>query len=336
MDDQVLRLRDVRKVFGGGRRVAGTAAVDGVSLQVAPGESVALVGESGCGKSTLARIALGLVEPSAGTVEFGGRPVAGFERAERRAFDRAVQIVFQDPSSGMNPRKTVYDIVRAPVLLHRVVGRGQVREYVEEVLERVGLAPAARYIDLYPHQISGGQRQRVLIARAVALRPAVIVGDEPVSALDVSVRAQILELLKQLQREDGLGYLLITHDLAVVRSVADRVLVMYLGRIVEEGTVEEVFTDPQHPYTKALLASTPVPDPSAAGALDEFIPEGEALTSRNMSGGCPFEPRCVQRTPECVDTFPEHRAVAANPTHRAACLHARRPAPALLPTPTPQ
>jgi oligopeptide transport system ATP-binding protein len=300
-----------------GRRRSHFRAVDDVSFVVEQGETVALVGESGCGKSTTARMALGLIEPTSGAVTFNGQNMAGIGGESGKAIRRQVQMIFQDPSGGVNPRKTVFRILRDPLLFHGLASKENVRDVATNLLERVGLTPAAVFLDRYPHQISGGQRQRIVIARAISLQPSIVVADEPVSALDVSIRAQVLELLKELQRDLGIGYLLITHDLAVVRSVAHRVAVMYLGRIVETGPVEQIFASPQHPYTRGLLAATPSPNPVLARARRQDLVLGEVLTARNHAGGCSFQPRCPVAVEPCLKEDPVLITVGVGRT--AAC-----------------
>ncbi len=260
----LLELTGLRKEFGGAR---GHVAVDDVSLTVEEGETLALVGESGCGKTTLTRLLLRLTEPTAGTVRFDGRDLAGLSAAELRRVRREMQVVLQDPYSSMNPRLRVADIVAEPLVTHDPAARGRrgrarTRERVGELLESVGLDAGVQ--DRYPHEFSGGQRQRVSIARALALQPRLVVLDEPTSALDVSVQARILELLAELQERLGLTYVFVSHNLAVVRRMADRVAVMRAGRLVEVGTAAEVFGAPRHPYTRQLLDAVPVPDPHRA------------------------------------------------------------------------
>ncbi len=292
-------------------------ALDDVCLEIGPGETLALVGESGSGKTTTGRLILRLIEPTAGTVRFDGRDIFSLRGDELRRFRKDVQVIFQDPRASLNPRKTVLSILRDPLLLHGLAPRKGMRASVAESLERVGLSPAYRFLDRNPLEFSGGQLQRICIARAVSLHPRLIVADEAVSALDISVRAQILQLLEQLQRESGLSYLFITHDLAVVRSIANRVAVMYLGQIVEMGQVEDVFAQPAHPYTRALLSAAPVPKPRQARQRERIVLHGEIPSSVSPPAGCRFHTRCPLAMPICESVAPTWQALAA--THQVAC-----------------
>ncbi len=284
---------------GGGRR-RWLRAVDGVDLAVYPGEVLALVGESGCGKSTLARLLLRLERPTAGVVRYEGRDLWGFGPREVARFRREVQLIFQDPYASLDPRLTVGEIVGEGLVIHGLARGAALRRRVGELLEQVGLPPEAW--GAYPHEFSGGQRQRVGIARALAVEPRVLVADEPVSALDVSVQAQVLNLLQELRVARGLTYLLISHDLRLVDHLADRVAVMYLGRLVELGPVAAVFEAPLHPYTAALRAAVPVPDPARATPPREL--GGDPPSPLEPPGGCPFHPRCPAAFGPCAGEAP--------------------------------
>jgi len=320
--DVLLEVRDLVKhfavgggMFGGGR---GTVrAVDGVSFTLRRGETLGLVGESGCGKTTTGRCILQLERPTSGQVIFEGRDLAALSDAELRPLRRRAQVIFQDPYASLNPRMTVGQILAEPLAVHGLVpDREGRRKRVRDLLTRVGLLP--QHADRYPHQMSGGQRQRVGIARALAVEPALIVCDEPVSALDVSIQAQIINLLEDLQAELGLTYLFIAHDLAVVRHISDRVAVMYLGRIVEITDRVELYANPLHPYTKALLAAVPIPDPALEAQRVRTVLMGEVPSPLNPPAGCVFHPRCSIAVDRCRSELPPLREVT--PGHWAACL----------------
>jgi oligopeptide/dipeptide ABC transporter ATP-binding protein len=309
--DEVVRHFPVRDALG--RRRGAVRAVDGVSLTVAEGEVLAVVGESGCGKSTLGRVALRLEEPDAGSVRFAGIELREMTAAALRKQRRYMQMIFQDPYASLDPRMTVGQAVAEPLRLHGVVPRAGERARVQELLARVGLRP--EHADRWPHEFSGGQRQRIAIARALASGPRLIVGDEPVSALDVSVQAQVINLLQDLIREFRLAFMLISHDLAVVRHVADRVVVMYLGQIVEEGPAAQLFARPRHPYTRALLAS--VPGVGVKGAPLQ----GDLPSPISPPAACRFHTRCPYVQAICREQAPPlvAGATATTPAHRAAC-----------------
>lgn len=272
-------------------------AVDGVSFEIRPGEILGLVGESGCGKTTTGRAVLRLVEPTAGRVMFEGRDITSLKESELRALRPRMQLIFQDPHAAMNPTMTIGQSIQDPLLIHEHLEEAEAKERTLQVMEEVGLTPAADLFDKYPSDVSGGQKQRAVIARAIILRPSLIVADEPVAMLDMSVRARILELLLDLKRTHGLTYLLITHDLATAKFMCDRIAIMYLGRIVETGPARAIYTDPKHPYTRALIAAIPVPDPGHPRTVT--LPRGEVPDAIRPPGGCRFHPRCPAAMPTC-------------------------------------
>ncbi|MBP0493456.1 ABC transporter ATP-binding protein [Pararoseomonas indoligenes] len=295
------------------RQVGAVRAVDGVSFTLHRGETLALVGESGCGKSTTARVVMRLIEPTGGDIIFKGQNVTNVAGAKLRALRRHLQIVFQDPYASLNPRLTVADTIAEPMAVHGIGDAASRKARVQELLRLTGLR--AFHADRYPHEFSGGQRQRIGIARALAVEPEVMVLDEPVSALDVSIQAQVVNLLGDLQQRLGLSYLFIAHDLAVVKHVADRVAVMYLGRIVEVAGKRELFSNPRHPYTRALLAAIPRPDPSRRGAVTPL--GGDLPSPLNIPPGCRFHTRCPVAQAVCREQDPPLREIA--PGHTAAC-----------------
>jgi oligopeptide/dipeptide ABC transporter ATP-binding protein len=314
----VLEVRDLKKYFpirkGLLQRAGGTVfAVDGVSFTIAMGETLGLVGESGCGKSTVGRTVLRLIEPTAGSIWIAGRDITTLSKSELRPYRRQMQIIFQDPFSSLDPRMSAGDIVAEPLRVHGVGSGAEVRAKVATLFERVGLRRAQ--MDNYPHQFSGGQRQRIGIARALALQPKLIIGDEPVSALDVSIQAQVLNLMMDLQKELGLTYLFISHNLAVVEHISHRIAVMYLGRIVEYTDKRTLFTRAQHPYTEQLLLAVPVPDPRVK--RQKRMLQGDVPSPINPPSGCHFHTRCPYAVDRCRAEAPALREV--KPGHWVAC-----------------
>jgi oligopeptide transport system ATP-binding protein len=306
------------------REVARVRAVDGVSLTIHEGETLGLVGESGCGKSTLCRAILQLTAPTSGSVMFDGAELVGRSRRDLRPVRRHIQMVFQDPYASLNPRKRVGQLIGDGLELHGLAGGSDVKRRVQELLDRVGLRP--EHYNRYPHEFSGGQRQRIGIARALAMQPKLIIADEPVSALDVSVQAQIVNLLEDLQDEFGLSYLFVAHDLGVVRHVSDRVAVMYLGKVVETASADELYGTPVHPYSNALLSAVPIPDPLRNAARERLVLEGDVPSPVNPPSGCRFHTRCPWATEVCSGEEPA--LVAHRAEHLAACYHPRNVAEA--------
>jgi peptide/nickel transport system ATP-binding protein/oligopeptide transport system ATP-binding protein len=314
----LLDVTDLRKTFPAHTGLLGNVidrvhAVDGVSFGIAQSRTLGLVGESGCGKSTVGRAILRLIEPSSGTVRFQGNDITSLSAKELRALRRRMQIIFQDPYSSLNPRKRAGEIVAEPLMVHGIAKAAERRDMVASLFAKVGLQ--SRQMSLYPHQFSGGQRQRISIARALSLGPSFIVADEPVSALDVSVQAQVINLLMDLQAQDGLSYLFISHNLAVVEHVSHDVAVMYLGRIVEHTDKATIFARPLHPYTRALMAAVPVPDPLLR--RDKKHVMGDVPSPIHRPSGCHFHPRCPLAETRCRTEDPELREV--HPGHRVAC-----------------
>jgi oligopeptide transport system ATP-binding protein len=322
---EILRVTDLVKHFPikGGvfmRQVAAVKAVDGISFHVNEGETLGLVGESGCGKSTTARLVLQLIQPTSGSVVYKGQELTTLPKDDLRPLRRDLQIVFQDPYASLNPRMTIGNIIREPLEIHGIGDANEQKERVKELLKTVGLNP--EHVDRYPHEFSGGQRQRIGFARALATQPRVVICDEPVSALDVSIQAQMINLLEDLQDEFGLTYVFIAHDLGVVRHISDRVAVMYLGKIVETAPVSRLYEYPNHPYTQSLLSAVPVPDPKIQRARKRIILEGDVPSPINPPSGCRFHTRCpIAQFPICAEQDPELREVA--PEQFAACHFAK-------------
>jgi oligopeptide/dipeptide ABC transporter ATP-binding protein len=321
VEDLVVTYRVPRGIVGALRREPRLTAraVDGVSFSLRKGEMIALVGESGCGKTTTAQAVMRLVEPDSGVIRFQGRDVTSLAAAELRPLRRSMQLIYQDPYDSLDPRFRVLQTVEEPLLVHNLGSAGERRRRVVSALERAGLAPADLFLDRFPHELSGGQRQRVAIAAALVLEPEMLVADEPVSMLDVSVRADILGLLDGLRRAGGMGILMITHDLSTAAHFAHRIAVMYLGRIVEQGPAQEVVRNPQHPYTKALLSVVPKRDPR-----DQTSPEilrGETPNAIRIPPGCRFHPRCPVAQDRCRTIDPPlHVPDGLGPEHEAACI----------------
>jgi oligopeptide transport system ATP-binding protein len=320
MNESLLEVRNLTKHFhvsGGIGRAGGTVrAVDGVSFSLRRGETLGLVGESGCGKTTTGRCILLLERPTGGQILFEGNDLANLDAKGRRQYRRHMQVIFQDPYSSLNPRMTIGQIIAEPLKVHGIIGDAQKRDArVEELLQQVGLLP--QHATRYPHQLSGGQRQRVGVARALAMEPTLIICDEPVSALDVSIQAQIINLLEDLQKRLGLTYLFIAHDLSVVRHISDRVVVMYLGRIVEIADRTALYEDPVHPYTRALLSAVPIPDPKLEATRERTVLRGEVPSPLKPPSGCVFHPRCPIAEARCSAEVPELREI--RPGHWGAC-----------------
>ncbi|GGP52135.1 ABC transporter ATP-binding protein [Streptomyces melanogenes] len=331
MAEAILEVRDLVKHYPltqgilFKKQVGAVKAVDGVSFDLVAGETLGIVGESGCGKSTVAKMLVNLERPTAGQIKYKGTDITKMSGKALRSVRRNIQMVFQDPYTSLNPRMTVGDIIGEPYEIHpEVAPKGDRRRKVQELLDVVGLNP--EYINRYPHQFSGGQRQRIGIARGLALQPEIIVADEPVSALDVSVQAQVVNLLERLQNEFSLSYVFIAHDLSIVRHISDRVGVMYLGRIVEIGRDAEIYDHPTHPYTQALLSAVPVPDPSAREHRERIILSGDVPSPANIPSGCRFRTRCWKAQERCTLEVPELAVPAVfqlleGPAHHPSACH---------------
>lgn len=318
----VLEVIDLSKHYllrAGNRRVR---AVDGLNFSVGSQEAFGLAGESGCGKTTTAALLMGLITPTEGTIRFLGRDISGMNKAETKEFRRNIQMIFQDPYGSLNPRKTVGSILSLPFQIHEPASKSEIKTRVIELLESVELNPAIAFWNRHPHELSGGQRQRVAIARAIALHPKLVISDEAVASLDMSIRADILNLMRRVKDASGASFLMISHDLSVLRNMCDRIAIMYLGRFVELAPTEELFSNPQHPYTRALLSATLIPDPRVEQAREHVVLRGDIASSVDLPSGCPFHPRCPIAQDQCRTTPPE--LVEMSPNHLVSCHLAAR------------
>ena len=323
MTQPVLKIEGLKKHFatttGGAfsKSKATVKAVDGVDLEIYPGQTIGLVGESGCGKTTAGRTILKLYEPTEGTITFEGRDITKLSPREMKPLRSQMQMIFQDPFASLNPRHTVGTLIGAAFDIQGVTPEGGVEAEVQRLMKRVGLNP--EHINRYPHEFSGGQRQRIGVARAIALKPKLIVADEPVSALDVSIQAQVVNLLEDLQDEFNMAYIFVAHDLSVVQHISDRVIVMYLGKVMEEADKVDLFTHPRHPYTKALLSAVPLADPIKGRKRERIILQGDLPSPVNPPAGCVFNTRCWKATDKCRTEVPQLMQIGTN--HRLACHH---------------
>ena len=321
MTEPILKLEGLKKHFntttGGAfnKQKAILKAVDGIDLEVAPGETIGLVGESGCGKTTAGRTILKLYEPTDGKIIFDGEDITNLSAAKMKPYRRQMQMIFQDPYASLNPRQTIGTIIANMFDIQGITPPGGVENEVRGLMERVGLNP--EHINRYPHEFSGGQRQRIGVARAIALKPKLIVADEPVSALDVSIQAQVVNLLEDLQNEFNLSYIFVAHDLSVVQHISDRVVVMYLGKVMEQADKVDLFNKPRHPYTKALLSAVPVADPIEGRKRERIMLQGDLPSPINPPSGCVFNTRCWKATDKCRTEVPQLLEIA--PKHKVAC-----------------
>jgi len=321
MTEPILKLEGLKKHFntttGGAfnKQKAVLKAVDGIDLEVAPGETIGLVGESGCGKTTAGRTILKLYEPTDGRIIFDGEDITNLSAAKMKPYRRQMQMIFQDPYASLNPRQTIGTIIANMFDIQGITPPGGVENEVRGLMERVGLNP--EHINRYPHEFSGGQRQRIGVARAIALKPKLIVADEPVSALDVSIQAQVVNLLEDLQNEFNLSYIFVAHDLSVVQHISDRVVVMYLGKVMEQADKVDLFNKPRHPYTKALLSAVPVADPIEGRKRERIMLQGDLPSPINPPSGCVFNTRCWKATDKCRTEVPQLLEIA--PKHKVAC-----------------
>lgn len=321
MTQPLLKIEGLKKHFptttgGAFSKVKGTVkAVDGIDLEINAGQTIGLVGESGCGKTTAGRTILKLYEPTEGKIIFEGEDLAGLSPKKMKPYRSQMQMIFQDPFASLNPRHTVGSLIAAPFQIQGITPEGGVTEEVQRLMARVGLNP--EHINRYPHEFSGGQRQRIGVARAIALKPKLIVADEPVSALDVSIQAQVVNLLEDLQNEFNMAYIFVAHDLSVVQHISDRVIVMYLGKVMEEADKVDLFSHPRHPYTKALLSAVPVPDPKIGRSRERIILKGDLPSPVNPPPGCVFNTRCWKAQDRCRTEVPQLMQIGTN--HRIAC-----------------